>query len=74
MVHLENRKTVGEMRLQESTWSQQYHQGTFGQLAAAGVNLQVGSPSDLLIAPLISPSYLSNICPDLPALVCYRPR
>jgi len=40
VVHLENRKTVGEMRLQESTWSQQYHQGTFGQLAAAGVNLQ----------------------------------
>ncbi len=40
VVHLANHKTVEEMRLQESTWSQQYHQQTFAQLARSGCVLQ----------------------------------
>ena len=40
VVHLVNGKTPEEMRLQESTWSQQYHQPIFAKLAADGVTLQ----------------------------------
>ena len=40
VVHLQNHKTVEEMRLPESTWSQQYHQQTFAQLARNGCVLQ----------------------------------
>ena len=40
VVHLVHGKTADEMRLQESTWSQQYHQALFASLSAEGVVLQ----------------------------------
>lgn len=40
VIHLENGKTQSELRLQESTWSSQFHMAKFKALRADGVALE----------------------------------